>query len=432
MTLWQIGALLACNTGVSVCRAFATTAQPSWNFQIIETIPSPTTTRCALLEWLVSRQTFPTASQARRAIRCGEIVVLDENQTFDVHRIYRSTCDPSTKVSLDDQIHRITRVPSTSDNSCFPVEITKFVYPPFSLPSLLQKDLVVVYENNEMAVVHKPDSIVTIETSPGGKQQNRDDLQSMLPFILYPPYSNNKTGTTKQNNNNAGPMRLPRPVHRLDRGTSGLVIVAKTKDAMSLFSKLFADRMIEKTYTAMVFGRPTDLAAKNSSKSTSSNDQTQQQVSNDSGGGIIDYPIDGKPAVTRWKTVESNDTFSRIELQPKTGRYHQLRRHLAYCLGTPIVGDAKYDLVGVGGGRKAEDVSNARKLYRGQGLHLCCHELEFDYPQHLLAADDVVPVEFEDSSGVVSSSYSISETVEGSTRMRISTALSEKMRHQLS
>lgn len=120
-------------------------------------------------------------------------------------------------------------------------------------------------------------------------------------------------------------------VHRLDRDTSGVVILAKNEPTQKLLRKQFQDRKTHKTYYAIVEGRPKLDEA------------------------LIDLPIarnlkhpttfrvdpNGKPSQTNYKVLKTNDKFSLLELKPITGRTHQLRVHLKY-LGTPILGDRVY------------------------------------------------------------------------------------------
>jgi len=140
-------------------------------------------------------------------------------------------------------------------------------------------------------------------------------------------------------------------VHRLDRGTSGVVILAKNPETQKFLRKQFQDRKTHKTYYAVVEGRPKLDEAR------------------------IDLPIardlkhpttfrvdpNGKPSETFYKVIRSNDKYSLLELKPTTGRTHQLRVHLKY-LGHPIIGDPVY-------GSK-----NATRLY----LH--AKELEITLP----------------------------------------------------
>lgn len=121
-------------------------------------------------------------------------------------------------------------------------------------------------------------------------------------------------------------------VHRLDRDTSGVVIMAKNEDAQSFLKKQFQARTAHKTYYAVISGRPKLDEAR------------------------IDLPLardlkrpttfrvdpNGKEAETFYKVIKTNDTYSLVELKPTTGRTHQLRVHLKY-LGHPILGDTVYD-----------------------------------------------------------------------------------------
>lgn len=126
-------------------------------------------------------------------------------------------------------------------------------------------------------------------------------------------------------------------VHRLDRATSGVMICAKTPEALSWLQKQFATRNAKKTYAAVVQGHMNPEEA------------------------IIDMPIgrnpkapasfrvdtQGKEARTAYKTVAANERYSLLELRPETGRTHQLRVHLSH-FHHPIVGDTLY------GGEPAE------------------------------------------------------------------------------
>lgn len=139
--------------------------------------------------------------------------------------------------------------------------------------------------------------------------------------------------------------------HRLDRDTSGVMILAKNEKVQKFLKKQFQDRKVHKTYQAVVEGTPKLEAAR------------------------IDLPLlrdkkrpttfrvdpNGKEAETFYKVLKTNDKYSLLELKPTTGRTHQLRVHLKY-LGHPIVGDPVY-----GDG-------NGDRLY----LHAC--ELEITLP----------------------------------------------------
>ncbi len=127
--------------------------------------------------------------------------------------------------------------------------------------------------------------------------------------------------------------KRPRLVHRLDRETSGVIIAARTKPAAAFFSAAFAGRDVKKTYLAVVCGgAPAPeageiaLALKKSSRK---------------GLDVMDVAKDGQAALTRYRTLAATPEAALVELQPETGRMHQLRAHLA-AIGRPIAGDGKY------------------------------------------------------------------------------------------
>jgi len=126
----------------------------------------------------------------------------------------------------------------------------------------------------------------------------------------------------------------PKLVHRLDKDTSGVLLVARSAKAAGHFAKAFSGRTARKVYWALVVGVPSVQA------------------------GVIDAPLakqpgsggekmqvderDGLPAKTRYRQIErAGNRTAWVELQPMTGRTHQLRAHMA-AIGHPIVGDAKY------------------------------------------------------------------------------------------
>jgi len=123
----------------------------------------------------------------------------------------------------------------------------------------------------------------------------------------------------------------PGVVHRLDRATSGVLLLVKTEEAAKKIQKQFSDRTVKKKYIAIVQGEPAQPKA------------------------LIDLPIgrnptmpstfkvdiNGKPAQTTYEVIRSNGNKSLVELRPKTGRTHQLRVHMQY-IGCPIIGDRVY------------------------------------------------------------------------------------------
>jgi 23S rRNA pseudouridine1911/1915/1917 synthase len=147
-------------------------------------------------------------------------------------------------------------------------------------------------------------------------------------------------------------------VHRLDAGTSGLMVVAKSEHAYTVLKRAFHDRTVEKIYHAVVQGHPDPLT------------------------GTIDAPIGrhprsdwkfavvagGKPSVTHYETIEAFPSASLLEVHLETGRTHQIRVHMA-AQRHPCVGDAMYG---------ADPVLSAKLGLSRQWLHAV--QLSFDHP----------------------------------------------------
>ncbi|MCC7271318.1 MAG: RluA family pseudouridine synthase [Alphaproteobacteria bacterium] len=129
----------------------------------------------------------------------------------------------------------------------------------------------------------------------------------------------------------------PRLVHRLDRDTSGVLVVARTAAAARFLGEAFRGKEVRKTYWALVVGGPKPRRGKIDSpiaKRQTAKGERMVEVEDDD---------DGQRAVTWYTTVESAaGKASWLALMPVTGRTHQLRVHCSQVLGTPILGDAKY------------------------------------------------------------------------------------------
>ena len=151
------------------------------------------------------------------------------------------------------------------------------------------------------------------------------------------------------------------PITRLDRDTFGIVLLAKNSHIHALFTQQQEEKAIEKTYHALILGCP------------------------DAPQGLIDAPIarrelpsllryvnceTGKPSLTRYQILEAKGAYSRVALQPITGRTHQLRVHCAH-IGCPILGDPQY----ANGQSKA--LSETLGYFTQQ---LCARTLSFPHP----------------------------------------------------
>ncbi|TCL61550.1 23S rRNA pseudouridine1911/1915/1917 synthase [Hydrogenispora ethanolica] len=187
------------------------------------------------------------------------------------------------------------------------------VFPlPEEIGSLIPEPLPleVVYENDDLLIVNKPAQLTVhpVKGITAGTLANR---------VAYYFLSR-------------GIHSKVRPVHRLDHGTSGLVIFAKSAPSQAILTQALANHAIGRTYYAVVHGRP------------------------QSDSGLIDHPIgvrngrrmvlpDGQPAKTHYRTLERFQDAALLELELETGRTHQIRVHLRE-LGHPLLGDPRYGI----------------------------------------------------------------------------------------
>ena len=162
-----------------------------------------------------------------------------------------------------------------------------------------------ILENNEnFLVINKPAGIA-VQSGTKSFKNIIDVLKDTKYFINTKPYI----------------------VHRLDKETSGVLIVAKTREYAQLFTSLFRIRKIHKTYIALTYGKV----------SIKINTLKDDLISYDNNKKIV------QKAISHIRILKTSDNFSYIELNPITGRKHQLRKQL-YNIGNPIIGDDKYFL----------------------------------------------------------------------------------------
>jgi 23S rRNA pseudouridine955/2504/2580 synthase len=175
----------------------------------------------------------------------------------------------------------------------------------------------------------------------------------------------------------------PRLVHRLDRDTSGVLLVAKTRDAASRFGKLFQTRSVQKIYWALLKGIPRPAQGKVDAALVKASGPDGDRVRKARPG---EQDI-AQSAITNYNVIErAGPKLAWVTLKPVTGRQHQLRAHMA-MIGHPIVGDQKYE------GDKDLPVENidiklhlhARRLVvpRGKGEPL---DVSAPLPSHMLAS----------------------------------------------
>ncbi|MEM1216423.1 MAG: RluA family pseudouridine synthase [Bacteroidota bacterium] len=182
------------------------------------------------------------------------------------------------------------------------------------LKKKLYLDITVLYEDDYLVIIHKPAGVVV-------SGNTFRTVANALPQYLRPSTLTDAA--------------QPQPVHRLDYGTTGVLLIGKTSSAIRKLNQLFEQKEIQKTYYAVTIGKMEEK-------------------------GTLDGPIDGKAARSEYErcaTVASArfTQLNLVKLYPQTGRRHQLRKHLARS-GHPILGD--------------KDYSQAGLVLRGKGIYL--------------------------------------------------------------
>ncbi len=172
---------------------------------------------------------------------------------------------------------------------------------------------------------------------------------------------------------NTGELR-PGLVHRIDKNTSGILVIAKNELALNRLSKQFYDRTTDRKYTAIVWGVP---------------DPTEGTVTGHVGRNLRDRKImqvfpdgsQGKPAVTHYRVLEDLGYISVVECKLETGRTHQIRVHLGH-IKHPLFNDAEYGgdqiLRGTRFTKYQQFVKNCFDILPGQALH--ARSLAFNHP----------------------------------------------------
>lgn len=183
--------------------------------------------------------------------------------------------------------------------------IIELVEPNFEQGVDLKRDVEVIYEDINVKVLNKPAGLLSMQKGELKTEPTLEDFGYL--------------------------------VHRLDRDTSGVVILAKNEEVRGLLQKQFQDRKVKKKYIAVVCGhlkmkeaRIELPIARNLKRPTT-----------------FDVDANGKEAITEYRVLAENEKYSLVELNLLTGRTHQIRVHMKY-LGTPILGDEVY------GGETAE------------------------------------------------------------------------------
>ncbi len=179
----------------------------------------------------------------------------------------------------------------------------------------------IVYEDENIILVDKEAGLVVHEDDDG----ERDTLINRIRKYLY-----NKKEYLPENENSFAPALC----NRIDRNTGGIVIAAKNAPSLRVMNLLIKERLIEKNYLCVVHGRITPPQGKLKNYLLKIEEQNIVKV--------FDNPREGaKTAITKYKTLKTNDRFSLLEIDLLTGRTHQIRAQMSH-IGHPLLGDTKY------------------------------------------------------------------------------------------
>lgn len=146
-------------------------------------------------------------------------------------------------------------------------------------------------------------------------------------------------------------------IHRIDRPTSGIIIYAKTSKGLERMTTEFKERRIEKTYWAIVEGKPKKKELSIRNYLWKNKDRNKSYV-------VDQEKVGSKEAVSHYKVLAEGDNYSLLEVRIETGRHHQIRTHLS-SLGHPIKGDVKY---------------GAKRANKDLSIDLLAREVKFVHP----------------------------------------------------
>lgn len=215
---------------------------------------------------------------------------------------------------------KINGTPARAADSLRPGDVVETALPPPAAPPVhaAPEDipLDILHEDEHLLCLNKPPGLVV---HPAAGHWHG----TLVNALLY------HGGTVSSGGH---PLR-PGIVHRLDKDTSGCILVAKTDAAHAALAAQFADRSAQKTYLAIVRGRPRATAGAITGALARHPVHRQRMT--------VSHRPGARPAETAWRVLSSTGNLSLLECRPKTGRTHQIRVHLKH-LGHPIAGDRVY------------------------------------------------------------------------------------------
>ena len=285
------------------------------------------------------RRRFPQLTQGwiARACRRGEL------------RVDGGRVKPATRIAPGQTV----RVPPLPEDRPAPPPQPEPAPPRATEAEMLAA--AVLWRDEHVIVLNKPPGLAV----QGGTKQNRH-LGALLSALRF------------------GRDEAPRLVHRLDKDTSGLIVLARTGKAATILGRAFRSRAVEKTYVAVVAGRPQPVAGTIRYGLVKAGGKGEGERMRPVHPDEVAATPGARSAVTDYRVIESAaKRASWVALRPVTGRTHQLRAHMA-ALGCPIVGDGKY------GGRGQENLGSGWGASLGgalsRKLHLHAARLAFPHP----------------------------------------------------
>lgn len=243
-----------------------------------------------------------------------------------------------------------------------------FAHPPHQnllIPQPIPLDI--LYEDDSLLIVNKPAGLVV---HPGHGNYSG----TLVNGLMY--HLNNKLPVSTHPKANAEDEIRPGLVHRIDKDTSGVMVIAKNEISMTHLARQFFDRTIDRKYYALVWGNVAeDTGRIEAHIGRDKKDRT----------GMAVYPAgnEGKPAITNYRVIERLGFVTFVECKLETGRTHQIRVHMRF-IGHPLFNDEQYGgkriLKGYDTPKYRQFVENCFSLLPGQALHAAT--LGFIHPEN--------------------------------------------------
>jgi RluA family pseudouridine synthase len=297
---------------------------------MIRIVVSENDTGVRLDRFLRARLPLQPLSSIYRLIRRGDVRVNGNRSKEN----YRLVSGDTVEASLDSAE---LAAPSGTPRALRELSKTAF----------FRKNFHILYEDGAILACDKPGHVVV---HSGSGHQGPDTVIAMVQSYLA-------------DSRQAAPLEAAL-VHRLDRDTSGVILVAKTKQAVRALHDSFRSGRTVKRYVAVCHGAPRALRGTIAVPLVTTHERNA--------GTKVRVASEGQEAITEYEVVRSEGGLSRLELVLRTGRTHQIRVHLAHC-GCPIVGDVRY-----GNREKDSGLFAGRRIARRLYLH--AYSITFPHP----------------------------------------------------